>query len=485
MTIPARGEGGGGPWLPARLHRRAVAGLCLAIVATGCATYVASNLALRTQLAAGQYDRALTQVASDRKGTDRLLVLLQRGHVLHYAGRFAESNAAFQEAEDLSDQLYSRSLSQAAVSLITNDTTVSYRGKPFELAMVPFYRAFNYHSMGQPQEAQVEARKATLGLAKAVEATVRDIDRPEDQALARRLEDNAFLHWFSGMVYESQRAANDAFIAYRNAARAYLAMRDLVGVDPPRALGRDLERVGLAVGFRDEVETLRTEAPEMFDRAPPLPQPDGGEVVVVLESGWVANRDQTMLNVPILDVDRRYSSSDDWAEALLLRSSPGWTVSSGVRVDYWLTVAVPEMATAETGRVVGLRISTPEASASSELADDLSRRAEATFRSERGRILFRSFLRALAKYGATRAARKEDDIAGAIVNLFGVLTEQADTRCWLTLPDTLRVARLRLPAGPHDLRIDYVDGAGRVVTTETVHLEVEAGGWTFLNRRPF
>jgi len=455
-------------------------------LAAGCATYVASNLELRTHLSAGEWQRALARVDARPGGTDRLLELLQRGHVLHYAGRFEESNASFQQAEDLSASLFTRSVSQAAASLIVNDTTVDYRGKPHELAMVPFYRAFNYLSLGDRDAAQVEARKATLALAGAVEATLREIERPEDRGAARKLEDSGVLHWFSGLLFESDGAVNDAFVAYRNAARAYLANRDVTGVPPPSGLGRDLERVGLAHGFRAEVEELRAASPELFPAPAGPPAADaGGEVVFVLESGWVATRDQVMLNLPILDVDRRYRSTDDLAWALVDRASPAWHRSYDVEVEYWLTVAFPVMAPPDTGRVSAVRVTSEQASATSEPADDLSRRAAATFEAERGQMLFRTILRALAKYAATRAAEREDPTAGAIVNLLGVLTERADTRCWLTLPDRLSVARLTLPAGRHELRVEYLDLSGRVLHHETETVDVADGDWFFLNRRAF
>jgi hypothetical protein len=456
------------------------------LLAAGCATYVASNLDLRSQLAAGDWQAALARVDAHPGGRDRLLELLQRGHVQHYAGRFEESNAAFQQAEDLAASLYTRSVSQAAASLVVNDLTVDYRGKPHELAMVPFYRAFNYLSLGDPDAAQVEARKATLALAGAVEATLREIERPEDREAARRLQDSGFLHWFSGLLFESEGAANDAFVAYRNAARAYLASGELTGVTPPVALGRDLERVGLAYGFRSEVEELRAASPALFP--PPDSAPAGGaggEVVVVLESGWVATRDQVMLNVPILDVDHHYGSNDDWAQELVNRASPGWSSSYDADIEYWLTVAVPVMAPPTTGEVAAVRLSAEHATATSEPADDLSRRASATFDAERGQMLFRTFVRALAKYALAQAAENQDETAGAIVNLLGVLTERADTRCWLTLPDRLAVARLRLPPGRHELRLEYLDSAGSVVSSELETIDVVDGGFTFLSRRSF
>lgn len=467
---------------------RAALGLPVAalLLAAGCATYVASNLELRSQLATSNWQAALARIEARKGGTDRLLQLLQRGHVLHYAGRFEESNTAFQQAEDLAALLYTRSLSQAAASLIVNDLTVDYRGKPHELAMVPFYRAFNYLSLGDRDAAQVEARKATLALAGAVEATLAEMQRPEDREAARRLQDSGFLHWFSGLLFESEGADNDAFVAYRNAARAYLAGGELAGVAPPVALGRDLERVGLAYGFRGEVEELRAASPALFPPADDVPDTGaGGEVVIVLESGWVATRDQVKLNVPILDIDRRYSSNDEWALELVNRASPGWSSGYDVDIEYWLTVAVPIMAPPATGQVTAVRLTADHAAATSEPADDLSRRASATFDAERGQMLFRTFLRALVKYAASETVKNQDETAGAVVNLLGVLTERADTRCWLTLPDRLSVARFRLPPGRHELRLEYLDSAGSIVSSETETIEVVDGGFTFLSRRSF
>jgi tetratricopeptide (TPR) repeat protein len=474
---------------PCRSAAAAFAGVAAAAVVlagAGCATYVASNVELRTLLAAGDWQRALARIDARPGGTDELLELLQRGHVLHYAGEFEESNASFQQAEDLSAALYTRSVSQAAASLIVNDTTIDYRGTPHELAMVQFYRAFNYLSLGDADAAQVEARKATLRLADAVEATLREIERPEDREAARGLQDSGFLHWFSGLLFEANGSANDAFVAYRNAARAYLAGGALTGLAPPSQLGRDLERIGLQYGFRTEVEALQTAWPELFSAVEESPAAGGGEVVFVLETGWVATRDQVILNIPILDIDEKtYGSTDEWARELVKRSAPGWSPASDVTIEYWLTVAMPVMAPPITGRVVGARITGGGAKVASVPADDLSRRAEATFEAARGQILFKTLLRALVKYAATRTAERENETAGLIVNLLGVLSERADTRSWLTLPDRLSVARLRLPAGRHELLVDYLDATGAVVVSQVEIVEVTDGGWLFLNRRLF
>jgi hypothetical protein len=471
--------------LRARAGMRLVGLAAATILATGCATYVSSNLELRTMLEERDWQDALNRIDAREGGRDRLLELLQRGHVLHYAGRFDESNIAFQQAEDLAASLYTRSVSQQAASLFVNDLTVDYRGQPFELGMVPFYRAFNYLSLGDPEAAQVEARKASLALADAVDATLREIRRPADREAAGKLQDNGLLHWFAGLLFESDGAVNDAFIAYRNAASAYLAGKTLTGVPPPTALGRDLERAGLAAGFSAEVEALRSESPGLFSGDLATDPGPGGEIVFVLESGWIAPRDQVMLNLPILSVDHGYASNEQWAWEVVDRASPGWHAPAHVEIDYWLTVAVPTMGRPVAGPVTTVRLSTAAESVGSQPADDLSRRAAATLEAERGQILFKTILRALVKYAASRAAGNQNETAGAIVNLLGVLTERADTRCWLTLPDRLAVARLHLPPGRHELQVDYLDATGLTVHSETETIDVVDGGWIFINRRSF
>jgi hypothetical protein len=40
-------------------------------------------------------------------------------------------------------------------------------------------------------------------------------------------------------------------------------------------------------------------------------------------------------------------------------------------------------------------------------------------------------------------------------------TENADTRCWGLLPDTIQVLRLELPVGQHTLALRPIDRSGR------------------------
>lgn len=472
------------PTLARRARAVALAALVV-LPASACVTTSTRDLELRPVLASGDWEAALGLAGAERRSTDRLLALLEQGHVLHYAGRFPESNDRFQRAEDLADALYTRSLSQAALSLVTNDLTVDYRGKPFELAMVPYYRAFNYVSLGDRGGAAVEARKAALTLARAVQATIAELDE-ERRTDAARLADNALLHWLSGMLFEWNGELNDAFIAYRNAARAWAATRADLALPVPPWLAGDLGRTARRLGFAPELEALAAEVPELFAERPGEPPGRTGRVVLLVERGWVAHREQVTLNLPILSSDS-YRSDEDWAEALALRAGPGWVAPASTRVSYWLTVAVPRMVPPSPRGAAAARLSAGGAGAAETVvADDLDRRAGTSFAAEWPTILVRTIVRGLAKYAATRAAERESDLAGVLVNIFGALTEAADTRGWTTLPAEVSVARLELPPGRWDLTIEYRDRNGGVVDVERLDgVEVTAGGWTFLHRRLF
>jgi len=98
----------------------------------------------------------------------------------------------------------------------------------------------------------------------------------------------------------------------------------------------------------------------------------------------------------------------------------------------------------------------------------------------------RTIVRGLAKYGAKEQADKAGKVAGLLANLLGAATEQADTRGWLTLPNRIAMARLRLPPGRYDLRVDLLDAAGTTLRTDTIpDVIVRTADLALVSRRVF
>ncbi len=217
-------------------------------------------------------------------------------------------------------------------------------------------------------------------------------------------------------------------------------------------------------------------------------QPGTGEVVLFLEDGFVSPKKQVRSDFPILTRDS-YADRDRWAwEVSGRRHWRGHRRDAKVEIAYWLSVAVPELEDSP-GPLGAVRASAGGLNdhAAGARVENLSRAARITFDAEQPTILFKTILRGLTKYLASRGAEKAGgEWAGLAANLFGAVTESADTRGWLTLPADVWLVRLRLPAGTYDLHVDLKDRAGRSLGTQTLQgVAVKAGDWTFLSRRIF
>ncbi len=479
--------------------------LTSAVLLSGCTTYSDKFSNLRPQFVAGQYDEALTTIEEESGSKDRLLYHLERGLILHFSGRYAESNIDFAAADRLADDLYTKSISEGALSLISNDNAINYRARPFEMAMVPYYKALNYIYLGDSEGAQVEARRASLLMTKYVNATVEGV-RDGDGDVLKQVRNNAFLLYSAGMLYDSDGEINDAFTSYRNAAVAFQTNYRILDLDIPPSLAQDLERVAGRMGFYAELDQLKKDCPKVFAAADP-DVPDGavktpedyeaavknkgwqaghGEVVFFLESGFVAHKTQVRFDFPIFEGET-YSDSDYWAWEIYAGLGNMQALVKGRKIEYWVSVAAPELQD-PLGNIGGARISAgvSGANAVTYQVSNLSRKARINFDAEKPTIFFKTIARGLTKYLASRELGKKNDVAGILANLFGAATESADTRSWLTLPENIHMARMSLPAGTYDLKVDILDRKGKVLTTQLVPaVEVKAGSWQFVSRRVF
>ncbi len=453
-----------------------LAGLALLILLGGCSTYVDRHAMLRADLADGAFDKALAGIEKGSRGKDRLLNLLEQGLVLHYADRWEESNAVFAEAEQLAADLYTKSISEGVFSLVSNDNSISYRATPNEMAMVPYFRALNYVYLGQRDGALVEARKAGLLLG--------EIRSRIESDEAEALDQNAFLAYFAGLIFEWGGELNDAFIAYRAAAEAYAAAAGELSQATPPWLGADLARTGARLGFAEQLAEIRQGHPDLLPEETPPPTTGRGEVVLLLELGYAPMKVSRPIDIPIF-ADDDYDDRNVWATDLHGRAIHGW--SSGADIEYWLRIAVPELVD-HPPAVAGANVSAEVGAshARTVVVSDVAGRVGHEFDHALGGVMIKTIARGLAKYALTEKAENESALAGFLANIFGAATEQADTRSWLTLPHEVAMARLSLPPGVHDLRVELIDAAGRPVGSEMIEgVAVRAGGRVFLSRRVF
>lgn len=453
--------------------------LCAALVG-GCASHSQDLSVVREALVRGAPSDALTKFTEKKEKPDDLLYLLERGYLEYEAGHYEASNTAFDAAELRSADLYTKSVTNEIASLITSDKVLPYRSYPYELVMIQYYRALNYLALGQHEDALVEARKANQRLTELA-------DEKEDKNTYR---DDAFLQYFTGLLYEDAGEWNDAAVAYRDAYEGYGHYTSLFGAAMPPTLPADLYRALGRIGADDEAKKLAEDNTDLSDQAM---RGRDDNVVVFVEFGFAPFFEPVDIVLPIFDEkdDEKYKDCDDceekYAGVLVHRYGSDIYAYSGSRytLDHVLRFAFPQVVNYPyTG--VQAEITAPlDESIPTRPAEPLGAIMHKTFNERIPKILLKTVGRALVKEFARTRAKKSDATLGALINIVNVATEQADTRSWLFLPDRISMVKLALPSGPQKLRIDFKGPGGAVVETQTVNLTVDENHTTFVRVRSY
>lgn len=432
---------------------------------------------------------------------DDVVRLLNEGLMLRRAGRREESNAALQRAEAIATARYTRSIAQDVASLIVSDDVVDYQASALERSMIHYYGALNYLELDNPESALVEARRANALLRRYAN------DFPDRSFVA-----DAAVQYIAGMVQWGQGEENDAIVSLRQSLRAYEEYEKNYGVGAPPAVAVDAVRIAAAVGMPDVADQIeakwRPGEPSALDL--PARDSEAGDLIVVVENGFIAHKRQQKLFVPVLRSERD----------AVLAGSPGSAIEAAVTVLIRTVIVMTEMSregqsyvqSHEDGvtfvsgalsaagmelitmawpvyeldarRAQRLRVVGPDgASVEATLLEDLSAIAVRDFEERRTSTLLRMIARTLFKEASVIQSERAGERAAGAVGGFAAriaartvanATERADTRSWSGLPAELRVARLRLPAGEHDVRVEF-DGP-RGPDAVTVRARIRPGG---------
>lgn len=461
-----------------RATGRALAvGLALLLLA-GCSTYANQSMRIRSHADEGDLVGALAEVRDEAGDDPDVLSLLQEGLLAYYTGEYPASEAAFGAAAEKIDDQFTKSISNEALAFLSNDQSRPYDGYPGEQALLHVYAALAYLADGHRNSALVEARAASTQLERLEQV------REDRKAYTR----DAFAEWIAAMLYAEDDDANACLVSCRRALSAYEEAGAAWGQAVPEGFLDDYARWADRFGFADERRELEEAWGERGPGAAWLGR-DEGEVVLLYESGWVDNLLETKVSFPILETDS-YDDDDEWARHVAARGPRGTYVAPhDVKIRYWLTVAWPVVASTPT-QLVQARLSAGDQSVETEPVHDVSAIFRLTFEEGAATRTLRTIARGLAKYLAVEAIDDDKDtgrqIAGLVANIFAAGTEVADTRSWTMLPDRIHIARLRLPAGDHDVVVEILDEHGRVgQRLQFEGVEVVAGSRTLLHHRSF
>jgi hypothetical protein len=429
--------------------RRVTALLALAVLALaagGCRTYATKTEKHRQTWQSGRVEEAAKafgeKADSVANGRDAVIWRLEQAAALRAAGRYEESNRAFEQAEARMAEYEARAkvrVGTEAMAAMTTPANLPYEGREYDKIMAATYRALNYLALGRPDSARPALIKAYQYQQDSVSQNAKRIERAQQDAAgsahAGALQKTRENPQFQKRV-DALYAADAALRPYAEYVNPFTVWLDGVFFLAQAQDGSDLERarksLQRALSFAPDHPAVRQDL-DACDRRLRGERPTP-VTYVVFETGRAPIREQVRIDIPIIFANVSYLGTS-WP---VLRPQAG----------HALTLGVGAGSTQLTTATVS--------SMDSVIARD--------FEDEKPAIITRTLISTLAKgaaaFAANEAASQQDEGLGALVRIatlaYQASVNIADTRTWTTLPKEFQIARLPTPP---DLRLDLREGS--------------------------
>jgi hypothetical protein len=436
----------------------AAALICLSAVLFGCSS-VATRRGfydpITADVRARNYDSAVVKLEAARESNkftdkDRLLYYLDAGLAHHYAGNYRASNEKLHQAEDAAEELFTKSISRAAASVMLNDNVLEYAGEDYEILYANLIKALNYLALDEFDEAFVEVRRANEKL-----AHLEDKYAAAARQYQQGAEDDTTK---TGIVYEPKhvRFYNDAFARY-------LSMH-LYAADGKYDDAR-IDYDFLVEAFANQPYVYSFGQPEVVYRS------DDQTILSVVALAGLGPRKEAF-NL------RLRTDKDLGLVQVLYTDSDGREAEYGhlplpVKADYYFKFAIPrvEARPSVIGRI--RLLVNGEEIGELQLLEDVAAVAEETFEAKKTLIYLRSLARAVAKGLANHKMKKRADTGGiegwlkkAAIDVATDISENADLRSAQLLPGFIYVGDFELKPGTYNLTVEFLSTDGHLISSE-------------------
>ncbi len=397
----------------------------LGALVQSCASYGSHATTMRDGLLTGQPELSLAIAEEKDKDFEEVISSLDKGMLRRINNDFTGSNEVFEIAKQEIEKLYGFSVTENLASVTINETMRGYDGDRYEQLLLHAYMAMNYIQLGQIDSARVEMLQANV---KMMEWG----DEPDE---------DAFLRYLEGIIYESLGEDDSALISYRKAYTIYKEKSGEQYPVMPELIKKDLLRMLAWQGLWSEYKTYKKEL-NMPDFKPVKDSSQFGELIVILNNGLAPIRSEKALYIFSPEVQQNlrvaFPSYDQPRQNLYL---------SQVSVN---------------GEQLRL-----------QPVEDIDKLARYSLEQDMPGIMARATARAVVKYNSQKSASDNSSFAGLLMTVTNLVTERADTRSWTTLPQEIQLQRVLLPVGEHTVTIQFLNAAGNIVdvTEEKVSIK--------------
>jgi len=419
------------------------------LVAVGCSSIITKDefyKPLIYDLKYSDYKNAAVKISDssfvknyDKK--DLLLYHLDKGIIYHYAGQYELSNLSFDKAEDLIDELYTKSISKGAMSILLNDNALDYCGEVYENLYLNIFKTLNYIHLKKYDEAYIECKKVNEKLSeldnKYGEYTNALISSGESKIKINPREldyyNNVLANYLSYLIFNSEGETDNARISKENLLKAWETHSDVYNYNMPE--------------FIDDSLNERS-----------------SKVVIIAFLG----------NAPVKQaVGARITTFDDF---IMISDPTNFHADAipfpGSKIGYNFKFEFPQLIE-EGSEVKEVKVYVDSVYYGKlHLLENMANVARKTFESNKSVIFFKTIIRAVSKgIGANALADKLKkgsneflgDIISLLTNAAVDATEHADLRSWKTMPAYCLVSEVKLPKGNHNIRIEFVNSKYEVI----------------------
>lgn len=411
-------------WKTYRARSKKLLALCLSVLTlTACATYQGNVQTTRSSLKDNPLEAAQKiEKLALEESDDQLVYLLDYATAMQAAKNYKDSNKYFLQADRIAEVKDYHSVTKQLSSLVLSEEMVQYKGDDYEKVLINAMLAINFLCIGNLDGALVETRR----LNEKLEHYRVDGKKPYEQ--------NEFATYLGALIWESDRKWDDAYISFEKTYK--------LNPNIPY-LKEDLIRA--AVNARREEVAKDWEKKFGIQRKKEWFNKKYGEIVLIHLQGWGP---------------RKYPNPS-WPRIPVLRPVSSYTKGAELEV-----MGVGKERT--------------------QKVYNLERVAIKTLNDQYAPLIAKRLAAIATKEVLADQVRQKNEALGALVGIALRVTDRADLRQWSTLPESLQIAKIRVPPGRYKVRAAGVNAAGGLThEVEELELFVKPGRKAFFAFRTY
>ncbi|MCF7918790.1 MAG: hypothetical protein K9N06_02620 [Candidatus Cloacimonetes bacterium] len=404
----------------------------------------------------GDFGTAITATENAKdivyKLKDRVMYFLDLGMLLHYQGEYERSNAMLEQAERAIEELYTKSISKAALSLLLNDNALDYAGEDYEDIYINIFKSLNYIHCKDNEAAFVEVRRVNEKLTALEDKYARlssGLNTSKDAKIKLEAGKNRF--------FNSALARYLSLLLYRNSGKW-----DDVRIDADR----------FRAAWEEQGSIYNFDAPDISAGL----QPDGAAHL-------------NLFCFTGLSPDKR--SKTWWIRTFKdhifigesKESLSGEEVLNYADMFYWKDVEdnlffkfeIP-LFQPRPSNIYRMEVLIDEKSYRTHKVESIDKVAEATFAVKKPLVYLKTILRTvskglLAKQGKDKMDKQFNNdflssLAAIGTDIAVSATEQADLRISHFFPKVAYIADIPLSTGTHQITINYYNKFGSIIYSD-------------------